>query len=227
MKKNSVKTVIKASTKQGKDVSVKEVILNPVTKSSLNEVVTSAISAYDAGVRKAELIYTTAEALASSLGTKPTYQDWNAQLSYVEREIVGKRKISVESAQNLLTEVRKTMKTAFELDKPSAPNRTAEANRKARAKFKATSVAKLLAEKEALAKSGDAESLRKALTIQKEVDARKKTEASDAKKNEGKALTKLKTSIKTWVGGLTADQVATLVHVKSNFADHEKLARKQ
>ena len=227
MKKNQVKSVIKASKKQGKDVSVKEVILSDVTKSSLNEIVTSAISAYDAGIKKAELIYTTAEALALLLGTKPTYADWNAQLSYVEREIVGKRKISVESAQNLLTEVRKTMKTAFELDKPSAPNRTAEANRKARAKFKASSVTKLLAEKEALAKSGDAESLRKALTIQKEVDARKKTEASDAKKNEGKALTKLKTSIKTRVGGLTADQVATLVHVKENFADHEKLARKQ
>jgi hypothetical protein len=140
---------------------------------------------------------------------------------------VARRKISVDSAQNILTEVRKTMLTAFELDKPSAPSRTAEANRKTRAKFKAQSVTKLLAEKEALAKSGDAESLRKALAIQKEVDTRKKAEANEAKKNEGKALTKLKTSIKTWVSGLSADQVATLVHVKNNFSDHEKLAKKQ
>jgi hypothetical protein len=227
MKKNQVKSVIKASTKQGKDVVVKEVILSDVTKSSLNEIVTSAINVYDAGIKKAEAVYLTAEKLALSLGTKPTYADWNAQFSYVEREIVARRKISVDSAQNILSEVRKTMLTAFELDKPSAPSRTAEANRKARAKFKAQSVTKLLAEKEALAKSGDAESLRKALTIQKEVDARKKAEANEAKKNEGKALTKLKTSIKTWVSGLSADHVATLVHVKNNFSDHEKLAKKQ
>lgn len=227
MKKNQVKSVIKASTKQGRDVSVKEVILSDVTKSSLDEIVTSAISAYDAGIKKAEFIFSTSEMLALSLGTNPTYADWNAQLNYVEREIVARRKISVESAQNILSEVRKTMKTAFGLDKPSAPSRTAEANRKARAKFKAQSVEKLLAEKEALAKSGDAESLKKALAIQKEVDARKKAEANETKKNEGKALTKLKASIKTWVSGLSADQVATLVHVKENFADHEKLAKKQ
>ena len=227
MKKNLIKTVVKASLTNGRDVSVKEVILSDVTKSSLNEIVTSAISAYDAGIKKAELVFITSEKLALSLGTKPTYADWNAQLSYVEREIVARRKISVDSAQNILTEVRKTMLTAFGLDKPSAPSRTAEANRKARAKFKAQSVTKLLAEKEALAKSGDAESLRKALAIQKEVDTRKKAEANEAKKNEGKALTKLKTSIKTWIGGLSADQVATLVHVKNNFSDHEKLAKKQ
>jgi hypothetical protein len=227
MKKNLIKAVVKASLTNGRDVSVKEVILSDVTKSSLNEIVTSAISAYDAGIKKAELVFITSEKLALSLGTKPTYADWNAQLSYVEREIVARRKISVDSAQNILTEVRKTMLTAFGLDKPSAPSRTAEANRKARAKFKAQSVTKLLAEKEALAKSGDAESLRKALAIQKEVDTRKKAEANEAKKNEGKALTKLKTSIKTWVSGLSADQVATLVHVKENFADHEKLAKKQ
>ena len=57
MKKNQVKSVIKASTKQGSDVSVKEVILSDVTKSSLNEIVTSAISAYDAGIKKAELVF--------------------------------------------------------------------------------------------------------------------------------------------------------------------------
>ena len=227
MKKNLIKSVVKASLTNGRDVSVKEVILSDVTKSSLNEIVTSAISAYDAGIKKAELVFITSEKLALSLGTKPSYADWNAQLSYVEREIVARRKISVDSAQNILTEVRKTMLTAFGLDKPSAPSRTAEANRKARAKFKAQSVTKLLAEKEALAKSGDAESLRKALAIQKEVDTRKKAEANEAKKNEGKALTKIKTSIKTWIGGLSADQVATLVHVKENFADHEKLAKKQ
>jgi hypothetical protein len=227
MKKNLIKSVVKASLTNGRDVLVKEVILSDVTKSSLNEIVTSAISAYDAGIKKAELVFITSEKLALSLGTKPSYADWNAQLSYVEREIVARRKISVDSAQNILTEVRKTMLTAFGLDKPSAPSRTAEANRKARAKFKAQSVTKLLAEKEALAKSGDAESLRKALAIQKEVDTRKKAEANEAKKNEGKALTKLKTSIKTWVSGLSADQVATLVHVKENFADHEKLAKKQ
>jgi hypothetical protein len=40
------------------------------------------------------------KALASALGTEPTYEDWTAQFNYVEREIVARRKISVESAQN-------------------------------------------------------------------------------------------------------------------------------
>jgi hypothetical protein len=81
----------------------------------------------------------------------------------VEREIVARSKISVESAQNLLTEVRKTMATAFHLEKPRAKSRTAEANAKARAEFADAPIAKLQAEKIVLAKNGDAQSLKRAL----------------------------------------------------------------
>jgi hypothetical protein len=38
-----------------------ELVLSDVTKSSLNEIVTSAINAYDAGIKKAEAVYSTAE----------------------------------------------------------------------------------------------------------------------------------------------------------------------
>ena len=132
MKQTKTLSQVKRAITKASEV---ELVLSDVTKSSLNEIVTSAINAYDAGIKKAELIYSTAESLASELGTEPTYETWTAQFNYVEREIVARRKISVESAQNLLTEVRKTMLSAFNLDKPRAKSRTAEANAKARAEF--------------------------------------------------------------------------------------------
>jgi hypothetical protein len=227
MKKNQVKTVIKASTKQGRDVSVKEVILSDVTKSSLNEIVTSAINAYDAGIKKAEAVYLTAESLASALGTEPTYETWTAQFNYVEREIVARRKISVESAQNLLTEVRKTMATAFGLEKPKAKSRTAEANAKARAEFADAPVAKLQAEKIALAKNGDAQSLKRAVKIQAEIEKRAKLEASANAKAESKGITKLRKTLKDWIQGMDAEMLADLVWVRENPNEVKKLARKQ
>ena len=225
MKKNQVKSVIKASTKQGRDVSVKEVILSDVTKSHLNEIVTSAISAYDAGIKKAEAVYMTAEMLASSLGTAPTFEDWNAQFNYAEREIVARRKISVESAQNLLTEVRKTMATAFGLEKPKAKSRTAEANAKARAEFADAPIAKLQAEKIVLAKNGDAQSLKRALKIQAEIEKRAKLEASANAKAESKGITQLRKTLKDWVQGMNAESLAPLVYVKENFQTIEKQAK--
>lgn len=204
-----------------------EIVLSDVTKSSLNEIVTSAINAYDAGIKKAEAIYSTAESLASALGTEPTYEDWTAQFNYVEREIVARRKISVESAQNLLTEVRKTMLSAFNLDKPRAKSRTAEANAKARAEFADAPVAKLQAEKIALAKNGDAQSLKRAVKIQAEIEKRAKLEASANAKAESKGITKLRKTLKDWVQGMDAESLATLVYVKENFESVEKLAKKQ
>lgn len=204
-----------------------EVVLSDVTKSSLNEIVTTSISAYDAGIKKAELVFSTAEAFALSLGTAPTYEDWNAQFNYVEREIVARRKISVESAQNLLTEVRKTMATAFGLEKPKAKSRTAEANQKARAEFANMPIATLKAEKTELAKNGDAQSLKRAVKIQAEIEKRAKAEATANAKAESKGITKLRKSLKDWVQGMSAENLATLVSIKENFADHEKLARKQ
>lgn len=225
MKKNQVKSVIKASTKQGRDVSVKEVILSDVTKSHLNEIVTSAISAYDAGIKKAEAVYMTAEMLASSLGTAPTFEDWNAQFNYAEREIVARRKISVESAQNLLTEVRKTMATAFGLEKPKAKSRTAEANAKARAEFADAPIAKLQAEKIVLAKNGDAQSLKRALKIQAEIEKRAKLEASANAKAESKGITQLRKTLKDWIQGMDAESLATLVYVRENFEAIKKQAK--
>jgi hypothetical protein len=227
MKKNQTKTVIKASTKQGRDVSVKEVILSDVTKSSLNEIVTSAINVYDAGIKKAEAVYSTAEKLAVSLGTNPTYEDWNAQFNYIEREIVARRKISVDSAQNILTEVRKTMLSAFHLDKPRAKSRTAEANAKARAEFADAPIAKLQAEKIVLAKNGDAQSLKRALKIQAEIEKRAKLEASANAKAESKGITKLRKTLKDWIQGMDAEMLADLVWVRENPNEVKKLARKQ
>jgi hypothetical protein len=225
MKKNLIKTVVKASLTNGRDVSVKEVILSDVTKSSLNEIVTSSINAYDAGIKKAELIYSTAEAFALTLGTAPSYEDWNAQFNYVEREIVARRKISVDSAQNILSEVRKTMATAFELEKPKAKSRTAEANAKARAEFADAPIAKLKAEKIVLAKNGDAQSLKRALKIQAEIEKRAKLEASANAKAESKGITKLRKTLKDWVQGMNAESLATLVYVKENFEAVEKQAK--
>jgi len=225
MKQNKIKSVVKASLTNGRDIVVKEVILSDVTKSSLNEIVTSSINAYDAGVKKAELIYSTAEAFALSLGTAPTYEDWNAQFNYVEREIVARRKISVDSAQNILTEVRKTMASAFSLEKPKAKSRTAEANAQARAEFKDVPVAKLQAEKAQLAKNGDAQSLKRAVKIQAEIEKRAKLEASANAKAESQGITKLRKSLKDWVQGMTAENLATLVYVRENFEAIEKQAK--
>ncbi len=227
MKKNLIKSLVKASLTNGRDVTVKEVILSDVTKSSLNEIVTTSISAYDAGIKKAELIYSTAEGFALSLGTAPTYEDWNAQFNYVEREIVARRKISVESAQNLLTEVRKTMATAFGLEKPKAKSRTAEANAKARAEFKDVPVAKLQAEKAQLAKNGDAQSLKRAVKIQAEIEKRAKADALASAKAESQGVTKLRKSLKDWIQGMDAEMLADLVWVRENPNEIKKLARKQ
>lgn len=225
MKKNQIKSVVKASLTNGRDVVVKEVILSPVTKSQLNEIVTSAINAYDAGIKKAELIYETAEALASSLGTNPSYEDWNAQMNYVEREIVARRKISVDTAQNILTEVRKTMATAFSLEKPKAKSRTAEANAKARAEFANKPLATLKAEKVELAKNGDAQSLKRAVKIQAEIEKRAKAEASANAKAESKGITQLRKSLKDWIQGMNAENLATLVYVRENFEAIEKQSK--
>jgi hypothetical protein len=217
------------SLKQNKKAVTKasevEIVLSDVTKSSLNEIVTSSINAYDAGVKKAELIYSTAESLASELGTAPTYETWTAQFNYVEREIVARRKISVESAQNLLTEVRKTMLSAFNLDKPRAKSRTAEANAKARAEFNDVPVAKLQAEKVALAKNGDAQSLKRAVKIQAEIEKREKADKLASEKAESKGITQLRKSLKEWVQGMNAENLATLVYVRENFEAIEKQAK--
>ena len=224
MKQN---TTLSASKRAIAKPSEAEIVLSDVTKSQLNEIVTSAISAYDAGIKKAEAVYMTAEMLASSLGTVPTFEDWTAQFNYAEREIVARRKISVESAQNLLTEVRKTMLSAFNLDKPRAKSRTAEANAKARAEFADAPVAKLQAEKIALAKNGDAQSLKRAVKIQAEIEKRAKLEASANAKAESKGITKLRKTLKDWVQGMNAESLATLVYVKENFEAIEKQAKKQ
>jgi len=217
------------SLKQNKKAITKssevELVLSDVTKSSLNEIVTSSINAYDAGIKRAELIYSTAEAFASTLGTNPTYENWNAQFNYVEREIVAKRKISVESAQNLLTEVRKTMASAFSLEKPKAKSRTAEANAQARAEFKDVPVAKLQAEKTQLAKNGDAQSLKRAVKIQAEIEKRAKAEASANAKAESQGITKLRKSLKEWIQGMDVEHLATLVYVRENFEAIEKQAK--
>jgi hypothetical protein len=225
MKKNLIKSVVKASLTNGRDVVVKEVILSDVTKSSLNEIVTSSINAYDAGIKKAELIYSTSEAFALALGTNPTYENWNAQFNYVEREIVARRKISVESAQNILTEVRKTMSTAFGLEKPKAKSRTAEANAKARAEFNDKPLATLKAEKVALAKNGDAQSLKRAVKIQAEIEKRAKAEATANAKAESKGITQLRKSLKDWIQGMNAENLATLVYVRENFEAIEKQSK--
>ena len=222
-----MKQSLKQSKKAIKQSSEVELVLSDVTKSSLNEIVTSAISAYDAGIKKAELIYSTAESLASALGTDPTYETWTAQFNYVEREIVARRKISVESAQNLLTEVRKTMLSAFNLDKPRAKSRTAEANAKARAEFNDVPVAKLQAEKVALAKNGDAQSLKRAVKIQAEIEKREKADKLASAKAESKGITKLRKSLKEWVQGMDAEMLADLVWVRENPNEVKKLARKQ
>ena len=220
-----MKQSLKQSKKAIKQSSEVELVLSDVTKSSLNEIVTSAISAYDAGIKKAELIYSTAESLASALGTDPTYETWTAQFNYVEREIVARRKISVESAQNLLTEVRKTMLSAFNLDKPKAKSRTAEANAKARAEFNDVPVAKLQAEKVALAKNGDAQSLKRAVKIQAEIEKREKADKLASEKAESKGITQLRKSLKEWVQGMSAENLATLVYVRENFETVEKQAK--
>ena len=220
-----MKQSLKQSKKAIKQSSEVELVLSDVTKSSLNEIVTSAISAYDAGIKKAELIYSTAESLASALGTDPTYETWTAQFNYVEREIVARRKISVESAQNLLTEVRKTMLSAFNLDKPKAKSRTAEANAKARAEFNDVPVAKLQAEKVALAKNGDAQSLKRAVKIQAEIEKREKADKLASEKAESKGITQLRKSLKEWVQGMNAENLATLVYVRENFEAIEKQAK--
>jgi hypothetical protein len=224
MKQNKTLSASKRVITKASEV---EIVLSDVTKSSLNEIVTSAINAYDAGIKKAEAIYSTAESLASALGTEPTYEDWTAQFNYVEREIVARRKISVESAQNLLTEVRKTMLSAFNLDKPRAKSRTAEANAKARAEFADAPVAKLQAEKITLAKNGDAQSLKRALKIQAEIEKRAKLEASANAKAESKGITKLRKSLKDWVQGMEPDMLANLVWARENPDEFKKLAKKQ
>ena len=224
MKQNKTLSASKRAITKASEV---EIVLSDVTKSSLNEIVTSAINAYDAGIKKAELIYSTAESLASALGTEPDYPTWTAQFNYVEREIVARRKISVESAQNLLTEVRKTMLSAFNLDKPRAKSRTAEANAKARAEFADAPVAKLQAEKVALAKNGDAQSLKRAVKIQAEIEKRAKLEASANAKAESKGITKLRKTLKDWVQGMDAEMLADLVWVRENPNEVKKLARKQ
>jgi hypothetical protein len=222
MKQTKTLSQVKRAITKASEV---ELVLSDVTKSSLNEIVTSSISAYDAGIKKAELIYSTAEAFALTLGTAPSYEDWNAQFNYVEREIVAKRKISVESAQNLLTEVRKTMATAFGLEKPKAKSRTAEANAKARAEFADMPVATLKAEKTQLAKNGDAQSLKRALKIQAEIEKRAKAEASANAKAESKGITSLRKTLKDWVQGMNAESLATLVYVRENFEAIEKQAK--
>lgn len=222
-----MKQSLKQSKKAIKQSSEVELVLSDVTKSQLNEIVTSAISAYDAGIKKAEAVYMTAEKLAVSLGTAPTYENWNAQFNYAEREIVARRKISVESAQNLLTEVRKTMATAFGLEKPKAKSRTAEANAQARAEFKDVPVAKLQAEKAQLAKNGDAQSLKRAVKIQAEIEKRAKLEASANAKAESKGITQLRKSLKEWIQGMDAEMLADLVWVRENPNEIKKLARKQ
>jgi hypothetical protein len=224
MKQNKTLSAVKRAIAKPSEA---EVVLSDVTKSSLNEIVTSAINAYDAGIKKAELIYSTAESLASALGTEPTYETWTAQFNYVEREIVARRKISVETAQNLLTEVRKTMLSAFNLDKPRAKSRTAEANAKARAEFADAPVAKLQAEKIALAKNGDAQSLKRAVKIQAEIEKRAKLEASANAKAESKGITKLRKTLKDWIQGMDAEMLADLVWVRENPSEVKKLARKQ
>lgn len=224
MKQNTTLSAVKRAITKSSEV---EVVLSDVTKSQLNEIVTSAISAYDAGIKKAEAVYMTAEKLAVSLGTAPTYENWNAQFNYAEREIVARRKISVESAQNLLTEVRKTMATAFGLEKPKAKSRTAEANAKARAEFADVPVAKLQAEKAQLAKNGDAQSLKRAVKIQAEIEKRAKADALASAKAESKGITQLRKSLKEWIQGMDAEMLADLVWVRENPNEIKKLARKQ
>jgi hypothetical protein len=183
MKQNKTLSAVKRAITKAGEV---EVVLSDVTKSSLNEIVTSAINAYDAGIKKAELIYSTAESLASALGTEPTYE--RGRLNSITLNARSLRAVrSALKAQNLLTEVRKTMLSAFNLDKPRAKSRTAEANAKARAEFADAPVAKLQAEKVALAKNGDAQSLKRAVKIQAEIEKRAKPKQVPTRKRKARA----------------------------------------
>jgi len=184
------------------------------------EVVTPILQAYDATVAKEQFIYKASENLARILGTKPSFELWDTSFAFIEQAIITGRKVGASTATNYLVDIRNTLKSAFDLEKPAKASGSAMAE--SRAKLQSLSDKDLNAQINGAVNS---ENFKQAVTLQRELKRRKDAIITANKKAEGKATTELRNSLKKWISEGDTQLLAMLVWVKSNPEQVAKLIK--
>lgn len=212
---------LKATKQATKAPSKVSFILADSIKLALSgEVVAPILQAYDATVAKEQFIYKASENLARILGTKPSYELWDTSFAFIEQAIITGRKVGASTATNYLVDIRNTLKSAFDLEKPAKASGSAMAE--SRAKLQALSDSELKAQVDGAIK---AENFKQAVTLQNEVKRRKQAIVTANKKAEGKATTELRNSLKKWISEGDTQLLAMLVWVKANPEQVTKLIK--
>jgi len=217
MQQVSLKAV-KQATKAPSKVSF---ILADSIKLDLNgSVVSPLLQAHDATVAKANFIYQASEGMAKVLGIKPSFELWENAFAYVEQAIITGRKVGASTATNYLVDIRNTLKSAFDLEKPAKASGSAMAE--SRAKLQTLTDKELKAQIDGAVNS---ENFKQAVTLQRELKRRKDAIVTANKKAEGKATTELRNSLKKWISEGDTQMLAMLVWVKSNPEQVAKLIK--
>jgi len=209
---------VKQATKAPSKVSF--ILADSIKLALSGEVVTPILQAYDATVAKEQFIYKASENLARILGIKPSYELWDTSFAFIEQAIITGRKVGASTATNYLVDIRNTLKSAFDLEKPAKASGSAMAE--SRAKLQTLSDKDLKAQIDGAVTS---ENFKQAVTLQRELKRRKDAIVNANKKAEGKATTELRNSLKKWISEGDTQLLAMLLWVKNNPDQVTKLIK--
>ena len=209
--------------KQATKKAVDTYTLSATELQAINEMVGLIGQAEKLAVTRNEVIVKLSEVFAKTLGTEPSYEQWTELVNQLTALAIKQLGIAESTFKNYLTDIYKNCEIMFDLVKPKKQSRSAVSMAKARAELAEKSMIDLKAE---LAESAKNLDFTQAKKIQSEIQRRDKAEQSELARNEGKAVTELKNSLKKWIGKLQPNELACLVYVRENFDEVLKLANK-
>ena len=175
-------------------------------------------------LKNSELLHASAEKFAYVLGTEPSYDLWTTFSKQITEQLIAVKKVAPKTAESYMTQIYKICKVTFDLEKPRKESKSAVSMAKSRAELAEKKMSDLQAE---LAESAKNLDFTQAKKIQAEIKRRIKSDESEQKRTEGKAITALKTDLKKWIGSLKPNELACLVYVRENFDEVLKLANKK
>lgn len=226
-------TSLKASNKAIKAPTAVETVLSSAVKLALADVTNNANKAFElfAKQQDASIAYETSESnLVDGFYTwltnaKPDYNTFQAVKKHIITSISetkGRAFATIEKWFN--SNVMKAVK-ALGYELPKAESKHAESMAKHRAELAKVSNVTLLKQITDLKMASDKASLKQALSLSTELEKRSRIAENAVAKNKREAVTKLKTSLKTWVSGMNETELAIMLYVKNNFNDVAKFAK--
>lgn len=201
-----------------KNVNTKASEVTFVYTEAQGEAVANAIEylvrANDSRVTYDSCIHTCAAAMATALGTNPSFEFWEKVCADVKAGLMSARKLAESSATKSMSDVYAAMRTEYDLVKPKKQTASAISMSKARAELAALTDKQLDNMLAAAAAAGD---YKGAAKYQGEIDKRKKAAERESSRAQSSQVSELRKSLKTWVNSIEPNQLAALLWVRQNW----------